>query len=101
MGARLGAIDLLLAKEIDQYGGIRVRIGDKQEGLGPEDRQAGWKFWDRYPVSYGDGMYTQGEFITIDKTQLLEFLTTLYQKKLRMKRQPYFFGSAYYELASN
>jgi hypothetical protein len=100
-GARLAAVPPALAAEIDQHGEIRVRIGDKQEGLGPEDRQAGWKFWDRYPVIYGDGMYTRGEFITIEKTQLLEFLTTLSQKKLRLKRHPYFFGSAYYELASN
>lgn len=100
-GAMLAAVPPSLATEIDQHGEIRVRIGDKQDGLGPDVRQAGWKFWDRYPVIYGDGMYTQGEFITIAKTQLLEFLTTLYQKKLQLKRHPYFFGSAYYELTSN
>jgi len=100
-GTRLAAVDPLLAKAIDQYGGIEVRIGNKQEGGGPMVQQAGWKFWDRYPVSYGDGMYTDGEFITIEKTQLLEFLTALYHKKLQLKRHPYFFGSAYYELASN
>jgi hypothetical protein len=87
-----------LFKDIDQRGSVRIRIGDKQEGFGPEEHPAERKFWDIYPVYYGDGMYTRGEFISVEKNHLLSFLQQLTEKNKTLIEHPYFFSSRYFEL---
>ncbi len=96
-----GKLHPLLAKEIDVKGSIRVKVGDKQVGFGSDVEKADWKFWDHYPVIYGDGMYTQGEFIEITQEQLLDFLRAAYQKGFVLNRRPYYFDSAYYVLEAS
>ncbi|MDQ7778877.1 MAG: hypothetical protein RDV41_04105, partial [Planctomycetota bacterium] len=83
---------------IDGGGPIRVRVGEKQEGMGEEVKEANWKLWDTYPVSYGDGMYTRGEFITLDQGNILQFLEKAGEKGGRLTVTFYFFKSRYYEL---
>jgi len=84
--------------EIDKKDSASIRIGNKQEGLGPEEHPAGRNFWETYPVYYGDGMYTQGEFFYINKTNLLTFMQQLTEKSLSLNQHYYYFNSRYFEL---
>jgi hypothetical protein len=88
-------------KDIDQIGTVRIRVGDKQEGFGPEEHPTKRKFWDTYPVYYGDGMYTTGEFINVNKDNMLSFLQRLTEDNRSLKEHYYFFGSRYFELVPN
>ena len=67
--------------------------------MGSKERPAGRKFWDRYPVYYGDGMYTDGEFLHVSKKELKDFLLDVRQHKAGLQTVNYFFDSRYYELA--
>jgi HEAT repeat protein len=96
-GDLLPHIPLRLLHDADA-GDVQVRVGDKQVGLGPDIRSAGRKLWDTYPVVYGDGMYTRGEFITLTPAQLPTFLATLREKGGSLTRHTYYFQSGYYEL---
>ncbi len=87
-----------MLKDVDAKGSVRVRVGIKQEGFGPEKHDAGWKFWDVYPVFYGDGMYTRGEFIQIGKSELLNFLLQVKAKRGRITENRYYFRSRYFVL---
>jgi len=97
-GELLPAFPSVMLKKIDWGGSVTVRIGDKQKGFGPEEHPANWNFWDRYPVFYGDGMYTRGEFIIINNDNLLEFLRKVREKGGKIKERPYFFRSMYFVL---
>jgi hypothetical protein len=88
-----------LFKDIDLKTSVSIRVGDKQEGFGPEEHPAGKKFWDKYPIYYGDGMYTNGEFISIDKNNLLLFLKDLTQNRIALKEHSYYFSNKYFEIA--
>jgi hypothetical protein len=88
-------------KDIDRKGNVRIRVGDKQEGFGPEEHPTKRKFWDTYPVFYGDGMYTHGEFININKDNMLSFLQRLTENNRSLKEHPYFFSSRYFEIEPN
>lgn len=85
-------------QDLDTNGKVRIRVGEKQEGMGPGKHDAGWKFWDKYPVIYGDGMYTRGEFIEIDKDNALPFLKTVREKSGKLKEFRYYFRSRYFIL---
>ena len=87
-----------LFKEIDCNDLIRIRVGDKQEGFGPEEHPAGRDYWGTYPVFYGDGMYTRGEFIIIRKSGLAPFLKQITDKGGALTEHAYYFHSRYYEL---
>lgn len=87
-----------LLQDADAHKDIRVRVGDKQEGLGPDKHPAGWKLWDKYPVEYGDGMYTRGEFIRTDRAGLADFLEEVRKRGLRIKVHVYYFRSRYFVL---
>lgn len=97
-GERLPALPLGMLRDLDETGAVRVRVGDKQEGMGPERRDAGWKLWDVYPVFYGDGMYTRGEFIEIDGGSLSSFLGQVREKRGSIAQQTYYFRSRYFVL---
>jgi hypothetical protein len=97
-GSHLPQFPLMMLKDIDTRESIDIWIGEKQEGFGPGGKSAGWKFWDAYPVLYGDGMYTRGEFIRIDKTSLQKFLEQVRQKGGKLTETKYFFESRYFIL---
>ncbi len=94
-GLRLPLLPLLLCKEVD-CGDIHVKVSDKQDG--PNGKDAGWKFWDSYPVTFGDGMYLKGEFIIISAKQLVDFLSAVGAKGGVIERVPSYFRNYYYTL---
>lgn len=81
-----------------RQGQILIRVGDKQQDSGPVLKQTGNKLWDTYPIYYGDGMYTRGEFIHLQPAQLRAFLLKLQEKDRRLQVHPYFFQLRYYGL---
>ena len=97
-GALLPIFPLSLLEDMDKGNYVKIKIGDKQEGLGPEEHKANRNFWDTYQVFYGDGMYTQGEFIHINKTELFNFLKKVKGKDMAITQHKYFFRSRYYVL---
>jgi len=88
-----------LLNDIDSLENIRVRVGDKQEGFGPDVKKSSRKFWEHYPVYYGDSMYTRGEFLHLNKGQVVEFLRLARRKGKILKQRNYFFRARYYTLA--
>jgi hypothetical protein len=92
-GKALPRVPVELLRDVDSRRDVRVRVGDKQKGFGPDKRPAGWKLWGQYPVEYGDGMYTRGEFVRIDRTSLATFLEQVRRSKLTLKTYRYYFGS--------
>ncbi|MEW6619413.1 MAG: hypothetical protein AB1422_08790 [bacterium] len=97
-GRLLSHFPLTMLKDIDSFGTVTICIGNKQEGFGPERHDAGWKFWNIYTVGYGDGMYTRGEFIQINKTSLVDFLEQVKEKDGKITEYKYFFRSRYFVL---
>jgi hypothetical protein len=55
-------------------------------------------FRSKYPVRYGDGMYTTGEFIRVERRDLLTFLAEVAKKNGRLTEQHYYIESRYFEL---
>jgi hypothetical protein len=86
-----------LYKEWDQGKSVEFKVGDKQQGMGPNRKSAGWKFLDRYEVIFGDGMYTHGEFVRISSSDAPEFWKRIH-RKFAIKRINYFFNDHYYDL---
>lgn len=86
-----------LYKDWDSGKEVEFRVGENQEGFGPDERPAGWKFLDEYPVYYGDGMYTHGEFVIISKHQASAFMKKI-AERFSIRRTDYFFKSHYYDL---
>lgn len=86
-----------LYKDWDSGKSAQFRVGEKQEGSGPEPHPAGWKFLDEFEVFYGDGMYTHGEFIEIPPDQAAAFMAKA-GKKYSMKKIHYFLDRYYYDL---
>ena len=86
-----------MCKEWDMGESVQFRVGDKQEGRGLDHRSAGWKFVDSFDVFYGDGMYTQGEFISIPPEQAVEFMKKV-EGKFSFKKIDYFLSEHYYDL---
>lgn len=97
-GNAFPALPKEMLNDVDECEYVRLRIGDTQIGFGPEKHPADWSFWSKYPVYYGDGMYTYGQFIEIDKDNLSAFLKKARQKNCGIKVQKYFFGARYFEL---
>jgi hypothetical protein len=97
-GALLPALPPSLLLDADSGKAVTFRVGEKQAGSGPGNAAAGGKFWGRYPVRYGDGMYTRGEFIEITGPGLLFFLKKVLENRGTIERHDYYFGSRYYEL---
>jgi hypothetical protein len=87
----------LLFKDADA-GEVQIRVGDEQKGEGPKEEPSGRTFWNRYPVYYGDGMYTHGEFLHISGKELKDFLLDLRQHQARLEIVNYFFDSRYFQL---
>jgi len=88
-----------LYKEWDEGKTVQFKVGDKQEGMGPNRNSAGWKFLDHYPVIFGDGMYTHGEFVNVSPEEAPEFWKRIHGK-FAIKRINYFFDDHYYDLES-
>jgi hypothetical protein len=88
-----------LYKEWDEGKIVEFKVGDKQEGVGPNRKSAGWKFLDQYTVIFGDGMYTHGEFVKISAEDAPEFWKRIHGK-FAIKRINYFFNDHYYDLES-
>jgi hypothetical protein len=97
-GAALPQIPATLLRDADTLGAVQVCVGEKQEGFGPNGKDAGRKFWDTYPVRYGDGMYMQGEFITVQAADLAKFLGKVRESKGRLTQCNYYFDSRYFVL---
>jgi len=98
-GTLLPAMPLSLPWDIDHYP-VRVQVGEKQPfGITGHEDPAGWKLWEIYPVTYGDGMYTQGEFIQVTAKQFPAFLATVRVKGDSLTEHQYFFRSRYFKLA--
>ena len=95
-GTPLPAVPPELLRDVDSHPNVRIRVGNRQEGIGPERRLAGWHVWDKYPVEYGDGMYTRGEFIRIDRKGFEAFLAEVRKRRLRLGTRRYYFDSRYY-----
>jgi len=93
IGQPLPSFPLELTKDID-CGPVQVKVGDAQKGTGP----AGWKLWDTYPVSYGDGVSRSGEFITLDKTTFPAFLAKLQENHGTIAMQENLFRGRLYML---
>lgn len=88
-----------LYKEWDAGKTVEFRVGDKQQGMGPNRKSAGWKFLDHYEVIFGDGMYIHGEFVKISSAEAPEFWKRIHEK-FAIKRINYFFNDHYYDLES-
>jgi hypothetical protein len=88
-----------LYKEWDEDKTVEFKVGDKQEGTGPNRKSAGWKFLDQYPVFFGDGKYTHGEFVKVSSADAPEFWKRIHGK-FAIKRINYFFDDHYYDLES-
>jgi hypothetical protein len=73
------------------------RVGDRQKSIGPERKYASWKFLDEFSVFYGDGMYTHGEFISVEPKQAVAFFDKI-QNKYSIRQVQYFFDRYYYDL---
>lgn len=86
-----------LYKEWDAGQTVEFKVGDKQNGIDPDRKSAGWKFLDRYDVIFGDGMYTHGEFVRISAADAPEFWKRIHGK-YAIKRINYFFTDHYYDL---
>jgi hypothetical protein len=84
-------------KDWDIGKSVQFRVGEKQEGSGPEKHPAGWKFLDAFDVFYGDGMYTHGEFIEVAPDQAKDFMARA-GKKYSIKKIQYFMDQYYYDL---
>jgi hypothetical protein len=85
-----------LYKEWDEGKTVEFKVGDKQQ----ENRKsAGWKFLDQYPVIFGDGMYTHGEFVKVSSIDAPEFWKRIHGK-FAIKKINYFFDNHYYDLES-
>ena len=85
-----------LYKEWDEGKTVEFKVGDKQQ----ENRKsAGWKFLDQYPVIFGDGMYTHGEFVKVSSVDAPEFWKRIHGK-FAIKKINYFFDDHYYDLES-
>jgi hypothetical protein len=67
--------------------------------MGPNRNSAGWKFLDQYPVIFGDGMYTHGEFVKVSSADAPQFWERIH-KKFAIKRINYFSDDHYYDLES-
>lgn len=87
-----------MLRDIDATGNVMVRVGERQEGFGPERRNAGWEFWGVHPVFYGDGMYTRGEFIELNETNLRGFLEQARRRRGAITQRRYYFRSRYFVL---
>ncbi|MDD5492018.1 MAG: hypothetical protein PHV60_04985 [bacterium] len=94
----LPLFSLSLIKDIESYGSVRVKVGDQQENSALMGKKAGWKLWENYPVSYGDGKYIHGEFIEIAKAELLDFLRQVYKRGGIITEKYYFIQSRYFVL---
>jgi hypothetical protein len=88
-----------LYKEWDEGKTVEFKVGDKQEGMGPNRKSAGWKFLDQYSVIFGDGMYTHGEFVKVSPDDAPGFWKRIHTK-FAIKRINYFFDDHYYDLES-
>jgi hypothetical protein len=84
-------------KEWDLGKFVLFRVGEKQEGIGPERRSSRWNFLEEYPVFYGDGMYTHGEFVEISPEDAASFMKKI-DKKYSIKRVGYFISQYFYDL---
>jgi hypothetical protein len=91
----------VMLMDVDTGRTIRVRVGETQEGFGPDARESAKRFWDVYRVIYGDGMYTRGEFVTLARDEVLAFLKEARQRKMTVGLTTYFFGSRYYTLVDS
>lgn len=89
-----------LYKEWDSGDAVLFQVGENQKGKGPDPKPANWKFLDLYPVSYGDGIYKQGEFVLIKPEQAPNFMEKI-QGKYEIERVNYFLQNHYYALISN
>ncbi len=87
-----------MIKDIESGGHVRIKVGDKQVKSALVGNGAGWKLWESYPVFYGDGRYTRGEFIRISKADLLRFLRQVYKRGGIIKEEGYFIRSRYFVL---
>lgn len=97
-GELLGPFPPSLLNALDAGQPVSVRVGEKQENGRTRVREAGYLFWDRFPVRYGDGMYTRGEFIHLGKDELLAFLKLAHGKNKVLDAHSYFFRSEYFFL---
>jgi beta-lactamase regulating signal transducer with metallopeptidase domain len=97
-GKKLPLMDVEVLRDIDRKDYVSIRVGDKQEGFGSSVKPSGRKLWDKYPIEYGDGMYTRGEFIRIDKTNFAAFLDEVRTRDLLLTAHNYFFRSRYFIL---
>ena len=97
-GRSLPVLPTQLLRDIDSKESVRVRVGNRQEGFGSSVKPSGRKFWNKYPIRYGDGMYTRGEFIRIDKKNFLAFLDDVQKHKRMLAAQHYFFSARYFTL---
>ena len=98
-GELLGIFPPVLLNEIDSRGRTKIRTGDKQEGFGPNVKKSTRVFWNSYPVYFGDGMYTSGEFLHLNADELLGFLRLAKDKGFRIRTGPIVIHShRYYEL---
>lgn len=91
-----------LCKDVDLLrqppGPLKIRVGDKQEGQQTDGAPAGWKLWDTYPVWYGDGLSSRGEFVLLTPTQLAEFLTRVQENAGKLTVTPAAFRTRSYAL---
>jgi hypothetical protein len=86
-----------MCKEWDSGETVKFRVGENQEGEGPDQHSAGWKFVDEFDVYFGDGMYTHGEFVSVSPDQSQEFMKKV-QGKYSLKKIEYFLTQHYYDL---
>jgi hypothetical protein len=95
-GNLLPAFPPVLLTDVDTLSHVQIAVGDEQVGSGPTLRESTRLFWDRFPVFYGDGMYTDGEFVHLERDEALEFLRKAQERHMALASHEYFFRSRYF-----
>ena len=99
-GPHLALCPPTLVFDADKDGTIQVRISEEQPAgtPSPDRKPTGEKYWNQYPIQWGDGMYTRGQFIHVDKKDLGGFLARTGTEGYVLERLNYFFESHYFVL---
>ena len=98
-GDLLTVFPISILVDLDLSKGVSIKVGEKQEYSNMQNRKPHRLFWEQYPVRYGDGMYTDGEFIGLSQKTILSFLKHAHAKRKALRTYNYFFRSCYYVLA--
>lgn len=97
-GDLLSLFPVSILVDLDLSKGVKIKVGEKQGCISPKKRKSHRLFWEQYPVRYGDGRYTHGEFIGLNQKTIFGFLKQAHTKRKALRTYNYYFRSRYYVL---